>query len=96
MWQAAGEFVMIVGIVNLVGMQEEETLAFVIAFKPLHHHLGSAEPVRHLIVIDNGEPGRGVDIFELTTEPGDNYSSNIVNNNVITKGNIQAHYEDPD
>ena len=56
-----------------------------------------------ITVLDNGEPGRGTDKFLLTTPPGlpgndgDNYSSDTtVGGDTLNKGNIQAHYEEPD
>ena len=56
-----------------------------------------------ITVLDNGEPGRGTVKFLLTTPPGlpgnggDNYSSDTTpGGDTLNKGNIQAHYEEPD
>jgi hypothetical protein len=44
-------------------------------------------------VVDNGEPGKGVDVFQLDS-PSTGYGSNIVGSDLIEKGNIQAHVDD--
>ena len=49
--------------------------------------------VCHLTVVDNGEPGKGVDIFKLATDEPDGYGSGA---DRLSRGNIQAHYEEPD
>ena len=53
-----------------------------------------SDEICHLTVVDNGEPGKAVDIFNLTTDGPDNYGSGPVG--LLSRGNIQAHYEEPD
>ena len=47
-----------------------------------------------VVAIDNGEPGKGTDRFQLDVTTGAGYTSNIVGDDLISRGNIQAHHED--
>ena len=47
-----------------------------------------------VVAIDNGEPGKDTDRFQLDVTTGAGYTSNIVGSNLISQGNIQAHHED--
>ena len=48
-----------------------------------------------ITVLDNGEPGKGADVFSLTDANG--YTSDTTaGGDILNKGNIQAHHEEAD